>query len=897
MTLSTLEHALAYAARGWRVVPIPAGQKYPAHKDWPTIATTNPERITNWWSRHDDGIGIVTGAESGLFILDIDPRSGGDDSLQALEQRHGALPDTVESITGSGGRHLLFAWPTTGGIRNSASGVLGVGIDVRGEGGQFVAPPSVHANGQRYAWEIMHDPLDGVTVADAPAWLLELLTQPPRIRPARRDRGELGLDPTPGDVFEASTSWPELLEPDGWRHHSTHTDATGAEYELWTRPGKPDGVSASLYWGGSDVLKVFTSSVPYLHAEETYTRFGYLAARGHGGDHSEAARALRRAMNAATAPPTPPAPPSTGGEKPETPPPPERPSIVHNGRQLDELTRHTVNVLALANDPPQLFVRAGMATRLRADEDARPLIEPLTKDTCRHRLAEVADWHRVNKDGERTSTAPPVDLVANILAAKGWPFPPLTGIAEVPILRPDGTFHADHGYDHATRLYHWRVAEYPTIPEHPTALELDQAIAVVHDVLADFPFDTSADRANAWALLLTGIVRPAVDGQVPMALLDAPEPGTGKSLLARVATMITTGRPGAMRAMPDDEAELRKAITAMLLAGTTTVIFDNVDGVIKSPTLAGALTADVWRDRILGATQDIEIPSRVTWLATGNNIAVGGDLARRCYRIRLDARQAQPWRRTGFRHTDLENYVNRNRPTIVAALCTIVRAWWSAGRPTPGHLPALGGYTPWVRIVGGILHHAGIGDFLGNLEAFHADADREAMGWEAFLHAWYDAFTDEVLTVGTLVRRLEDQQGTLGAAAVVEALPDDLSPSWGTSRFSTRLGRALAQRAGRHYGDGGLHVVRHGADRTKVMQYSVTHAAAGVHTADDTTPAARDALTSNGTSTAGDAGDNPFVGTFSGYPLDKSQKVPIAEQPPRTPATPAASDEPDFELW
>src|SRR5690606_17262433 len=109
----------------------------------------------------------------------------------------------------------------------------------------------------------------------------------------------------------------------------------------------------------------------------------------------------------------------------------------------------------------------------------------------------------------------------------------------------------------------------------------------------------SADRANAWALLLTGIVRPAIEGQVPMALLDAPEPGTGKSLLASVATLIATGRVGAMQSMPDDDAELRKLITGLLVAGASHVILDNVDGIIKSPVLAGALTADVWRDRIL----------------------------------------------------------------------------------------------------------------------------------------------------------------------------------------------------------------------------------------------------------------------------------------------------------
>jgi hypothetical protein len=131
--MTPLEHALYYAARGWRVIPIKPGFKYPQGIErWQEKATTDPERITRYWTTNPDhGIGIATGAESGLWVLDVDPDDGGDDSLAALEARHGALPDTVEAITGGGGRHLVFAWPTDGTeIRNSASGVLGVGLDV-----------------------------------------------------------------------------------------------------------------------------------------------------------------------------------------------------------------------------------------------------------------------------------------------------------------------------------------------------------------------------------------------------------------------------------------------------------------------------------------------------------------------------------------------------------------------------------------------------------------------------------------------------------------------------------------------------------------------------------------------------------------------------------------------
>ena len=98
------------------IIPIPPGYKHPFGIDrWQEKATIDVQRITKYWTLNPDhGIGIATGAESGLWVLDIDPDDGGDDSLAALEARHGALPDTVEAITGGGGRHLVFAWPADG---------------------------------------------------------------------------------------------------------------------------------------------------------------------------------------------------------------------------------------------------------------------------------------------------------------------------------------------------------------------------------------------------------------------------------------------------------------------------------------------------------------------------------------------------------------------------------------------------------------------------------------------------------------------------------------------------------------------------------------------------------------------------------------------------------------
>ena len=157
---------------------------------------------------------------------------------------------------------------------------------MRGDGGQIVAPPSIHPNGNTYQW----DAGLGDDIAEAPEWLLELVCAEPATETTERTVAA----PTdrPGDRWAASTTWGELLERDGWQLH--HVDRDGEHH--WTRPGKElrDGTSATTGYKGSDVLKVFTSSMRAagLDEEQTYTKLGYLASTRFDGDHSAAAAAL-----------------------------------------------------------------------------------------------------------------------------------------------------------------------------------------------------------------------------------------------------------------------------------------------------------------------------------------------------------------------------------------------------------------------------------------------------------------------------------------------------------------------------------------------------------------------------------------------------------------------------
>ncbi len=188
-----IEAALSYTKRGWRVFPVHTPSnggcscgdatcdnigKHPRTAHGFKDATIDESTVRQWWVRCPDAnIGLRTGIESGLIVLDVDPAKGGADSLADLERRHGSLPTTVESLTGGGGRHILFAHPGDGQVIRNSIGEIGPGLDVRSDGGYVVVPPSVHASGRQYAWEISSEP-DDVPLAPLPPWLLDLIVQP-----------------------------------------------------------------------------------------------------------------------------------------------------------------------------------------------------------------------------------------------------------------------------------------------------------------------------------------------------------------------------------------------------------------------------------------------------------------------------------------------------------------------------------------------------------------------------------------------------------------------------------------------------------------------------------------------------------------------------------------------
>lgn len=170
-----LDAALAYAARGWRVHPLVPRDKMPLAGIGITKATTDATQIRTWWAEHPQAnVGIATGAASGLTVVDVDASDGkpGLINLTRLCARHGGVPQTLAVETSSGGRHLYFQHAPA---LHTGNDRLGEAIDVKNDGGNIVAPPSVHPSGHVYTFI---DP--AAEVLASPEWMVPQVQVRPR---------------------------------------------------------------------------------------------------------------------------------------------------------------------------------------------------------------------------------------------------------------------------------------------------------------------------------------------------------------------------------------------------------------------------------------------------------------------------------------------------------------------------------------------------------------------------------------------------------------------------------------------------------------------------------------------------------------------------------------------
>ena len=652
-----IEFARRYIHRGWAPVPIPRGRKGPIEDGWQNLTIT-AENVAEHFNGTAMNIGVQMGPKSG-GLTDVDL-----DCAEAVQIAPHFLPPTG-AVFGRATKprsHYLYTSQDAEDVsaiqHRDQNGAMIVELRVgASKGVQTMFPGSKHPDtGETVEWNVEGDPATTLFATFKHAVRMiavaSLLTR----------------------------HWPS---------------ASGSRHDLAMRVG---GSLARAGLTDEDIDKIVAAVTAEARDEEANDRRSAAAAAASayrtGDANAYGFPALREALGGSVV---------AALSKMLGAPPDDRPLIAIKADNLPTITTQAEDVLIEADVP--LYQRGG--------ELVRPVIEEV--DASEGRLTKIvrfvrinetylrdllgieARWRKFNARGDAVPTNAPSDVAKTLLAREGqWEFPPVSGVISTPTMRADGTILSAEGYDKKTRLLLVARPAMPPIAERPTKDDAVAALAVISDLLTEFPLVGPVSRAVALSALITPVVRAAF-AVAPMHSARAPTAGSGKSYLFDCAAAISIGQPMPVMAAGRTEEETEKRLGANLLTGQPLICIDNVNGELKGDALCQAVERPIVEVRILGKSERVRIEARgVSMYSTGNNIILVGDLCRRVITAVLDAQMERPELRA-FRGNPVAKIL-ADRGKYVAAALTICRAYAIAGRPdkkTP--LASFGGWSDTVR--------------------------------------------------------------------------------------------------------------------------------------------------------------------------------------------------------
>jgi hypothetical protein len=467
----------------------------------------------------------------------------------------------------------------------------------------------------------------------------------------------------------------------------------------------------------------------------------------------------------------------------------------HQIHYLEEREFEAVDAAIAALVDSSIYQRGGLLTHIAADlapdrairrEKETPRICVATPARLRDELSKCADWTKTvwgkeGKSSERT-IAVPRNVVEAVIARDAWPgIRALHGIADFPIVRPDGVIVSVEGYDSATGVY---VAPSCSVAS-PNGSAADLAAWVLDELVGDFPFASPAHRSSWFAALLTPIARHAFEGPSPLILIDKNVRGSGGSLLADLIGIVCSGRAMPRMGQQTDEYQETNRLLGLAVAGDPFALIDNVNQPLGNGALDRVLTGTSLKERWLGGNKIVTASWNCLLLATGNNIQLIGDTARRALHVRLESPEEAPEDRSGFRHANLKGWVRDNRGRLLGALLAILSGYLTSGAKPP---KPWGSFEGWSDVVRGAVIWCGLPDpYEGRSELVAVDSDAE--------------------TVRALMRGLEELKATskLKAVTVRDLLDNELRPPAMTAalsaiddkRDSKRIGSGIRKFKGR----------------------------------------------------------------------------------------------------
>ncbi len=749
-----LAEARKAVARGWALTPLKG--KKPYLKGWQKRAAPRPSEVDDWARRGN--VGVRTGGVSGIAVVDDDTADGSAASLFNL-------PPTPTARTGSGKLHYYFADPD-GRVRNSVSS-LAPKIDVRGEGGMIVLAGSTHPDTKRlYSWEPGLSP-EEIPLAPFPPDLLDRLKvakkKPGKGKSARRARRSGSGERAPSNDLERVAhvilnSCAEVLSKtqEGTRNHTLNNYAYllrgPVSAGLLDRGLVEDRLRHAALTAGLEAAETDATIRSGLDApaenldrlEQDYISFAAMYGITISTEEDEIAEFEAQAKAAGRI-----LIPLHDGELP---------------RNVDQAAAALATYEAAKGRDRLLFNKGDIIVQRISRADGPTGTMAVKVEALREHFGRAASFVSKNKEDVWEPCDFPTDHARAFLQRGQWALPPLKSIANTPVLTHDGGLVTARGYDEATGVFldvpgdGWPAP----IPSNTTSEDVVAAHAVLVRPFAEFPFQLAHDRSVALAAILTILARNLFP-HAPMFGFTATTRGTGKSLLVECAAIIGVGQQASMMQYVADEIELGKAIHATLLESAPLVCFDNIAIEVKSSALCTALTQTLYKRRILGiSATGTPSTTGTTWLATGNNLNIAGDLTRRALICTLDAGTERPEERSFT--LDLQSYVRAHRHELVAAGLTVLSSYLRAGCPQPN--PAMkefGGFEAWARIIRGALWWVGEADPCESREQLvDDDSDREDLG--ILLEILEQRFPSQRFLASEVVDHAQFHATTLGRA-------------------------------------------------------------------------------------------------------------------------------------
>jgi hypothetical protein len=425
------------------------------------------------------------------------------------------------------------------------------------------------------------------------------------------------------------------------------------------------------------------------------------------------------------------------------------------GGELPRILIEASNVIAVSGET---FQRGGLLVRI-ADDGILAVTQPWLKNHIEESISFLR-WDGRNK-AYIPSDSPP-ELATRYIHNRGtWQESELVGLLNGPIFRLDGTLLDAPGYDKKTGLLlrSRNTERFPRIPRKPTTTQLHEAFQTLWEPFALFPFVGPDDAAGTLSAMLTAIQRPVLP-TAPAFGFNAHVAGSGKTYLAKAISWLSGNEPSEMPWSNEPE-EQRKRLTAALLAGRSSVLIDNLNGMLDSDTLCSILTSERYEDRKLGVSENLNLSTRSLFLVTGNNLTVVKDLCRRVIVSTIDHGTEKP-SKLAFPFNPVVR-VRENWLRYRAAGLTILSAYIAAGSTRITN-DSVGSFEVWDSTIRqcvlwlsqfefAMIYNSvpELGDPIKLLEQSYVN-DPELERLEQFLSDWYRAYQDREKTVAEVLR-------------------------------------------------------------------------------------------------------------------------------------------------